>query len=124
MTKPIEGRVARLVTDEELILNIGGRDGVTVDMDFVIVDPRTQDISDPITGEGLGSISRHKATVRVYRVTERLALARNVKRHGISAISAISAALAGYEGPGTLTGSTWPNGVDVGDPARQLPPGE
>jgi hypothetical protein len=70
----LRGYVARLITDDELAINLGSRDGVHKDMYFNVVDTRAEDIPDPVTGENLGSIQRIKAQVRIISVSERLSL--------------------------------------------------
>lgn len=119
---PISGYVARLITDDELAINLGSRDGVKKDMVFSILDETTENITDPITGEDLGSIDRIKAQVKIITVSERLSLGLiswpTRRREGFPVDVGI------LMGPkprsGKLTGSTWPEGVKVGDPVRYV----
>jgi hypothetical protein len=119
---PLKGYVARLITDDELAINLGSRDGVKEDMIFSILDERTDNITDPITGEDLGSIERVKAQVKITTVSERLSLGLiswpTRRREGFPLDVGI------LMGPrprsGKLTGSTWPEGVKVGDPVRYV----
>lgn len=76
---PIEGRVARILNLRELAINRGTQDGVTQGMIFDVLDPKFEDITDPETGDVLGSVYRPKVQVRVFAVEERLALARTFK---------------------------------------------
>lgn len=112
------GQVARLVTGDELILNLGSEAGVKEGDVFEILDPRTMDVQDPSTGENLGSIPRRKATVRVVTVTEKISLARNT-RPGL-AMGEVAAILSGSPRESLLAGDRWLNGVTVGDPVRKL----
>jgi hypothetical protein len=76
---PIEGRVARILNLRELAINRGALDGVEVGMIFDVLDPKAEGISDPETGELLGSVYRPKVQVKVFAVEDRLALARTFK---------------------------------------------
>ena len=111
----IVGLVARLVSDEDLIINKGAADGVTVDMIFDVLDPRTQDVRDPVTDEILGSIDRVLARVRVTDVQFRISMAHLVSERG-RAFSTTAQIMSGYKGPTRLTSDTWPEGVKQGDP--------
>ena len=75
MTEPIRGKVARVLNGQEIVLNTGIVDGVTVGMDFNVMDPNGEDIRDPDTNEFLGSIERLKVRVRVIHTQEKLAVA-------------------------------------------------
>jgi hypothetical protein len=114
---PIEGYVARIVTDDELIINKGSADGVNVNMIFSVLDPRTQDIRDPITGENLGSIERHKAQVRVTRISDRISMARITPARRMT-LSDAASVVSGVPRSSRLTSNFWPEGVQEGDPVR------
>ena len=75
MTEPIRGKVARVLNGQEIVINAGIVDGVTVGMDFNVMDPNGEDIRDPDTDEVLGSIERPKVKVRVIHAQEKLAVA-------------------------------------------------
>ena len=75
MKKPIRGKVARVLNEREIAINIGTAHGVTVDMYFDIIDPKGLDIKDPDTNEVLGSIERTKVRVKIVRTEEKLSLA-------------------------------------------------
>jgi hypothetical protein len=105
------GYVARLITDDELVINLGSRDGVKKDMYFNIIDESARDVPDPITGENLGSIDRIKAQIHIERVSDR----------GRSGFPGSIGILMGPKPPsGKLTGDTWPEGVKVGDPVKYV----
>ena len=78
MTKPIRGKVARILNSRELVINVGSKDGVTIDMRFDVIDT-AEDIMDPDTGELLGSVERQKVRVRTTRVQEKLSVASTYK---------------------------------------------
>ena len=75
MTEPIRGKVARVLNGQEIVINAGIVDGVTVGMDFNVMDTNGEDIKDPDTNEVLGSIERPKIRVRVIHAQEKLAVA-------------------------------------------------
>ena len=75
MTEPIRGKVARVLNGQEIVINAGIVDGVTVGMDFNVMDPNGENIKDPDTNEVLGSIERPKVKVRVIHAQEKLAVA-------------------------------------------------
>ena len=58
----IEGKVAKLSTDTDVVANIGEDDGVESDMEFIIYEVGDV-IEDPDTGEALGNVEHVKARV-------------------------------------------------------------
>ena len=75
----IEGKVARVLNVRELVINRGTEDGVELGMRFDVLDKKGDDISDPETGEPLGSVYRPKIKVEVVRVEPKLAVARTYR---------------------------------------------
>lgn len=76
MPDPITGRVAAIVDDTTLVLNVGARDGVHEGMLFAVVAEH-QEIRDPDTGESLGRWESVKGRVVVTHVQPRMATARS-----------------------------------------------
>jgi hypothetical protein len=113
------GRVIRLITDDELIFNLGAEQGVTEDMLFDVLDSTTEDVYDPLTMENLGSIERIKSQIQVINIGQRIALARVHPPRGRAGISYSIESLMGPKPPSpTLTGDAWPDGVKVNDHVR------
>jgi hypothetical protein len=113
----IRGLVAKLITDDELAINRGSRDGVKKGMYFNILDESTDSIHDPETGEDLGSITRIKAQVEIISVSDRLSLGAiypSRPREGFN--YTIDSLMGPRRRSGTLTSQVWPEGVKVGDP--------
>jgi hypothetical protein len=81
---PIRGKVARILSSRQLALNIGEQHGVTVGMKFDVLDPKGHDITDPDSGEVLGSLRRRKVRVEVIEVQERLSLAQTFRKSKIN----------------------------------------
>lgn len=84
MSQPIRGKVARILNSKELALNLGSKDGVKPGMFFDILDPIGEDITDPDTGEVIGSLERPKVRVKIIRVQERLSLATTYRKKKIN----------------------------------------
>jgi hypothetical protein len=78
--EPLRGAIALVLNNREVVVNRGLRDGVTSGMKFLILDPRTQNIRDPETGEQLGSIPKAKISVEVTEVEDRVSIARTFRR--------------------------------------------
>ena len=74
MTKPIRGKVARVLNKHEIAINVGTENGVTVGMYFDIMGTYDE-IEDPDTLEVLGSLERPKVRVKIIHVQEKLSLA-------------------------------------------------
>jgi len=64
----IKGKVAAILSRRELILNIGSEDGVEIGMQFVILNNKGIDVTDPDTGKVLGTVEVPKTVVKVVRV--------------------------------------------------------
>jgi len=119
VTTADEGRVIRLVTDDELLFNLGSNNGVRQGMIYNILDPATQNVVDPKTRENLGSLERIKAQVRVISVTERMSLGRVYPGRSRGGLPYSAETLMGPKPPsGKLSGNAWPDGVVVGDPVK------
>lgn len=96
-TAKIEGKVAEIVSDRELILNRGSDHGVEKGMYFNILDTATDSIKDPDSGEVLGGFKRIKISVVAVEVGPKITLAQtfrskrvNVGGHGINFGSAFT----------------------------------
>src|SRR6266496_78091 len=76
----ITGKVARVLSSRELVINRGSRDGVVKGMKFAVLDPKGINIKDPDTGQVVGSVAHLKARVQVVEVHERLAVATTYER--------------------------------------------
>ena len=84
MTRAIRGKVARVLNSREVALNIGSADGVAVGMYFDVMDAEGENITDPDTGETLGSIQRAKVRVRTIHVQEKLSLAATYRQRRVN----------------------------------------
>ena len=84
MTEPIRGKVARILTSREMVINVGSSSGVVVGMRFEVMDTKGQDVRDPDTGDLLGSIERPKVRVEVSKVQERLSVASTYNKFSVN----------------------------------------
>jgi len=71
----IQGKVAAILNERELIINRGTASGVKEKMVFSVA-PREEEVKDPDTGEILVSIPREKIRVKVSEVKEKMSVAR------------------------------------------------
>lgn len=75
----IIGKVARILSDEEVVLNVGSDHGVELGMEFVIFSVSESDrIIDPETGDDLGAIETTKGRVKVHHVQDKISRARTL----------------------------------------------
>ena len=82
--QPIHGKVARVLNSREVAINKGMYDGVRVGMIFKILSTKGSEITDPDTGEALGSVELEKASVRVTEVKERIAVAATYRSQKVN----------------------------------------
>jgi hypothetical protein len=75
----IKGKVAQVLNLRELVINRGASDGVEIGMRFAVLNRRGADITDPDTGEQLGSVEVEKTIVKVVRIKEHLAVGRTFR---------------------------------------------
>lgn len=78
-TEPIRGKVAELINDRTLVLNIGRDAGVEKGMEFKILESTPLEIHDPETSELLDSLTVTKAVVKVIEVSARIAIAQTFR---------------------------------------------
>jgi hypothetical protein len=77
--KPIEGLVAGILTERQLAINIGSNDGVETGMRFRVMANTPTEITDPSSGEVLGTVYRDKVRVKVENVEPRFAICRTYR---------------------------------------------
>jgi hypothetical protein len=72
----VEGKVAKILGNSEIVINRGSAQGVRPGMLFEVFAPEGEEVWDPDTGETLGTVEDVKAKAEVTEVKERLAVAR------------------------------------------------
>lgn len=75
----IEGLVADVLTDRELVINRGTKQGVEIGMRFRILANRGTDIKDPENGQVLGTVEVLKTVVKIVEVKENLSVGRTFR---------------------------------------------
>lgn len=77
----VEGKVAKILGNNEFVINRGRNEGVRAGMMFEVFAPEGEEVWDPDTGETLGTVEDVKAHAEVIEAKERLAVARlhNIK---------------------------------------------
>jgi len=139
-TVQISGRVAKIIDEYRLLMNVGEAHGVKPGMHFIVFE-EGDEITDPETGEPLGKMELVKAEVVVQHVQERMSLAAPPEIHEDDPDSTVlSARLARvrptghgtakrekmYVNPGDVSGSRQVSPIRVGDRVRSVeaPPGK
>ena len=69
-TQPIRAKVAQVLSNNELVINVGKADGVTYDMEFNITE--IIEITDPDTSKVLGVVEWPIVFLHVWEVQENL----------------------------------------------------
>ncbi len=85
MAKPIEGKVAKIIDEQTIILNVGSQAGVLQNMRFDILATGEQ-VQDPDTGEPLGKWELVKGSVRATHVQDRLTVCTALPGEGAPSI--------------------------------------
>ncbi|MGF1471546.1 MAG: FlgT C-terminal domain-containing protein [Rubrobacteraceae bacterium] len=72
----VEGKVAKILANNEIVINRGRAQGVRPGMLFEVFASDGEEVWDPDTGETLGTVEDVKARAEVTEVKDRLAVAR------------------------------------------------
>jgi hypothetical protein len=70
----LQGKVAQLLNERELVINIGESDGVRAGMKFKILAESPVEIFDPETDELLGTVDREKVRVQAVEVQKEFSI--------------------------------------------------
>jgi hypothetical protein len=81
--EPLMGKVAGIVNERELAINIGSDQGVKREMIFRIMSDSPAEVYDPDTQELLGKFEREKVRVEVVMVHKRFAICRTFRTRTI-----------------------------------------
>jgi hypothetical protein len=72
----VEGKIAKIIGNNEVVINRGQGNGVRQGMLFEIFTPEGEEVWDPDTGETLGTVEDIKARAEITEVKDRLSVAR------------------------------------------------
>ena len=84
-TELIHGKIAKILSQREIALNVGKAHGVEIGMLFDILSSDGLAIKDPDTGEFLGSLEAQKARVRIARVYDKFSVAATYRTKRVNA---------------------------------------
>ena len=128
----LQGKVASILNERDVVINIGRIQGVKKGMKFAIVASTPKEISDPETGEVLDVVDQLKALVQVTEVRERITICSTYKTPKISSgmfstiytsnrlrtSQEISERMEDFALPALLTADE--NHIKRGDPVKQV----
>ena len=83
MRKPIRGKVAYVLGNGDIVINVGAVHGVRLGMYFDVIDDHNLEIRDPDTQEVIGSLEVSKIEVEVIDTQEKISVVtprRSVER--------------------------------------------
>ena len=86
----IQGKVAKVLNDREVVINRGTDHGVKLGMRFKLIE--TVQIQDPDTRDGIGTITREKIRFMVVHSQPSMSIARTYETHIFGSSSASQAA--------------------------------
>ena len=84
MNEPIQGKIARVLNEREIAINVGTGHGVRVGMYFDVMDVHDANIKDPDTNEVLGPIERPKIRLKIIHVQEKLSVAATYRSEQVN----------------------------------------
>lgn len=131
--EPVRGKVARVLNEREVAINRGSNDGVELGMKFNILNPESQEIHDPDSGELLGYVDRPKAPVKVTMVYDKVAVATTFRFRRVN-VGGNGIGIGGFDPPiwknryetfrengakKSKDGAEFSKRVSVGDPVVQ-----
>jgi hypothetical protein len=82
MTKIIEGKVANILDEYSIVINVGRNNGVTEGMTFAVFVQSSDEIKDPDSGEILGTLENVKDYVYAAHIQDKFAtcVAKEIKK--------------------------------------------
>ncbi len=84
--KRVEGRVAQILNERELVINIGSEMGVKRGMKFAILAPKPLEIVDPETKVVLDHLDREKVRVAATEVRPKVTVCKTYKTRIVGGI--------------------------------------
>jgi hypothetical protein len=72
----LEGKVAKILNERELVINLGSKNNVKKQMKFKVLSPNSDEIIDPDSKEKIGTIDRIKVKVEVIEVKDKFSICK------------------------------------------------
>lgn len=133
VSEPVKGRVARILDEYSVVLNVGTRQGVRPGMRFVIY-VEGDEIADPVSLEPLGRLELVKAVVQAVHIQETMTVVSapvdEAKSESTTVLSArLAEASGGVNLPqrnrlsvrgSDISGTRFAGPIGVGDHARSI----
>ena len=94
-TVGLRGKVARILNERELAINVGQKDGVTRGMKFAVLAETPTEIIDSDTQEVLGVVDREKVRVQAVEVNERFSICSTYEKRIVGGRGPADAILQG-----------------------------
>ena len=79
----LEGKVAAILNERELVINIGTSKGVKQGMLFKVLAEKPIEIKDPETGVIIGQVDQEKVRVKVSEVQEHISICKTFKTFSV-----------------------------------------
>lgn len=79
----MRGKVAAILNERELVINLGSANGVEEGMKFKVIEPERR-ILDPDTQELLGTFDREKVRVKVVEVNPRYSVGSTYETYAVT----------------------------------------
>ncbi len=80
----LEGKVAAILSERDVVINLGANEGVKPGMIFKILAKSSFQITDPDTQEVIGFLVGEKARVIVTEVKEKMSICRSIPKYWLS----------------------------------------
>ena len=94
---PIQGKVAAILNERDLVINRGRIEGVSEGMEFQVTQPDVP-IRDPDSGADLGVLTRDKIKVRVVELHPHFSVAKTYETYSARVPSEVQQAMARFAG--------------------------
>ena len=94
---PIQGKVAAILNERDIVINKGEKDGVSEGMPFQVKQPDVP-IRDPDSGAELGVLTRDKIKVRVVELHTHFSVAKTYETYSARVPSEVQQALSQFSG--------------------------
>ena len=113
----LEGKVAQILSERELVINKGSADGVSEGAKFAVLAATPIEVRDPDTDQVLDRIDREKVRVRATEVREKVTICVAYEKLDLDALSAAVSVLLGPRRAPLTPEESY---VKIGDRVREV----